>query len=273
MLIDTHAHVNFRAFRDEEERVIKRALEQNVWMINVGSQIGTSQRALEMAQKYPEGVFAAVGLHPAHLQSGEVEAYADEFEEVTFQSRFEEFDVKAYKELAQNEKVVAVGEAGLDYYRIDKNNAELIKKQKEVFEKQIELALELNKPVLIHCREAHNDVLEILKKYQGKLSGVIHSFSGRWSQAEQYLATGFYLGFNGIITFARDYDRVVREMPLEKLLLETDCPYLTPIPYRGQRNEPAYVKFVAQKIAELRGIAFDELTEQTTQNAKKLFNI
>jgi len=158
------------------------------------------------------------------------------------------------------------------------NNELRIKElQKNIFREQIGLAVELNLPLIIHCRNAHEDVLEILNScfliHNSKLRGVIHSFSGRWSQAEQYLATGFYLGFNGLITFARDYDRVVREMPLDRLILETDCPYLTPEPFRGKRNEPAYVKFVAEKVARIRNITYHEVAEQTTANAKKLFKI
>jgi TatD DNase family protein len=277
MLIDTHAHVNFNAYKADGDEVVKRSLAEDIWLINVGSQYKTAQRAVEYAQRYSQGVFAAIGLHPIHLSLGEVEAHVDEFELVKFKSQAEEFDYEKYKALAQDEKVVAIGEIGLDYYRIKKDDEKLKEKQKEIFKKQIELAVELDKPVIIHCREAHNEILEILSLYfsgnNSGRSGVIHSFSGRWGQAEQYMKMGFYLGFNGIITFARDYDRVVKEMPLERLLLETDCPYLTPLPFRGKRNEPSYVKYVAQKVAELRGISVEEVAEITTSNAKKLFKI
>ncbi len=273
MLIDTHAHINFVAFKDDGDEVTKRCLAENIWMINVGSQSETSKRAVDYAQKYSSGVFAAVGLHPIHL-GGEGEEKAikeqvDEFEEVVIFGRPEEFDYDFYKSLAKNEKVVAIGEIGLDYYR----NAAERKLQIEILEKQIKLAKEMKKSVIFHCREAHNDLLKILKKYNGEICGVIHSFSGRWSQAQEYLNMGFYLSFNGIITFARDYDRVVCQMPLERLLLETDCPYLTPVPFRGKRNEPSYVKYVAQKVAELRGITFEEVAKVTTRNARQLFKI
>ncbi|KKS26503.1 MAG: hypothetical protein UU87_C0001G0018 [Parcubacteria group bacterium GW2011_GWA2_42_11] len=277
MLIDTHAHINFNAFKNDGDEAIRRALSDNVWLINVGSQYETSARAIEYAEKYPGGVFAAVGLHPFHLLKQEMKNSVDVNEAI--ENRPEEFDYDKYKVLAQNDKVIAIGEAGLDYHYDGIMNDELrIKeKQKAVFRQQINLAIELGKPLIVHCREAHDDVIEILRLVvsdkPSAISGVIHSFSGRWSQAEEYLAMGFYLGFNGIITFARDYDRVVREAPLNRLLVETDCPYLTPMPFRGKRNEPAYVKYVAQKIADLRGIAFEEVAEQTTKNAKKLFNI
>ncbi|TSC53863.1 MAG: TatD DNase family protein [Parcubacteria group bacterium LiPW_39] len=289
MLIDTHAHVNFVVYKDDGDEVIKRALEQNVWIINVGSQYETSRRAVECAHKYPEGVFAAVGLHPIHLKAQEINAPVDEFETVEFETGAEKFDYERYKALAQNEKVVAIGEIGLDYYHI-KNQKSKIKNQdedaevkmakmlqREILLEQMALAQELDKAAIFHCREAHQDLLEVLKNWEfvgnKRLRGVVHSFSGRWSQAQEYLEMGFYLGFNGIITFARDYDRVIKEMPLDRLLAETDCPYLTPIPFRGKRNEPTYVKYVAEKVAELREISFEEVAEATTKNARELFNI
>ncbi len=269
MLIDTHAHINFNAYKKNGDEVIKRALQNDVFLINVGSQYATSQRAVEYAKKYPEGVFAAVGLHPIHTKGKKIK---EEINAWRNEREAEEFDYEAYKKLAQEPKVVAIGEMGLDYYHLDKGQEEEQKiLQKENFLKQLKLAQELNKPVIVHCREAHNDLIEILKNY--KLAGVLHSFSGRWSQAQEYLEMGFYLGFNGIITFARDYDRVVAEAPLERLLVETDCPYLTPIPYRGKRNEPLYVKYVAEKIAELRGINFEEVAGVTTRNARELFGV
>lgn len=273
MLIDTHAHINFNAFKDNGEEAVKRALAEDIWIINVGSERKTSQRAVEYAQKYKEGVFAAVGLHPGSLRAQEIETKVDEKETVNFKMEAEEFDYEFYKNLAQQDKVVAIGEIGLDYYR----NVARPELQKEALLEQLGLAECLNKPVMLHCREAHDDLLKILKTWtmvgNKPPRGVIHSFSGRWSQAEQYLAMGFYLGFNGIITFARDYDRVVKEMPLERLLLETDCPYLTPEPFRGKRNEPSYVKYVAQKVAELRGISVEKVAEATTKNAKNLFKL
>jgi TatD DNase family protein len=305
MLIDTHAHINFNAYKEDGDEVIRRALAEDVWLINVGSQYKTSKRAIDYAQKYESGVFAAVGLHPTHLLSGETEVYADEFESVKFKNQAEEFDYEKYKALAQSDKVVAIGEIGLDYYHIADNRKQITEKQieevknlqKQIFIKQMNLATEVGKPVMIHCREAHQDLLEILKQYchpepavpgEGSITdssvaglpqndkgikGVIHSFSGSWSQAQEYLEMGFYLGFNGIITFARDYDRVVKEMPLSRLLIETDCPYLTPNPFRGKRNEPSYVKYVAQKVAELRSLSFEEVSEKTAKNAKELFQI
>jgi TatD DNase family protein len=318
MLVDTHAHVNFNAYREDSEAVIKRALKNGVWLINVGSQYSTSRRATEFAQEHPEGVFAAVGLHPAHLKPLKIKEEVDPLEEIEFETKSEVFDYERYKELASRPKVVAIGEVGLDYYHLTADqtqinehdrgsNTDLIdeqkRKQKENFVKHLELAKELNKPVIIHCREAHNDVLEILRSFYNvnfpirskdkkfivradppagggvenyanhEFKGVVHSFSGRWGQAEEYFKLGFYIAFNGLITFARDYDKVIKNAPLERLLIETDCPYLTPIPYRGKRNEPSYVRHVAEKIAEIKGIGFEEVAEATTKNARKLFGI
>jgi len=291
MLIDTHAHVNFVAFKEDGDEVIRRALENNIWMINIGSQYGTSRRAVEYAQKYPQGVFASVALHPIHLKDRKIEIKVDPQELVEFETQAEIFDYKKYKELASQPKVVAIGETGLEYYRIESEEPaeqeRLRALQKETFIEHLRLAYELKKPVIIHCREAHEDVLEILKGFYknatspplesrgglGELHGVVHSFSGRWSQAQQYLAMGFYLSFNGIITFARDYDKVIKNMPLERVLLETDCPYLAPVPFRGKRNEPLYVRYVAEKIAELRGINFKEVADVTTENAQELFKV
>ncbi|PJE59949.1 MAG: hydrolase TatD [Candidatus Portnoybacteria bacterium CG10_big_fil_rev_8_21_14_0_10_44_7] len=274
MLIDTHAHVNFNAYKNDGQEVIKRALAGNTWLINAGSQFSTSARAVEIAQNYQTGVWAAVGIHPIHLGSERFQTQVDKNEAVKFETRAEKFETEKYQKLIENKKAVAVGECGLDYYHNEKNK----KQQKELFIQQIDLAIKNNLPVIVHCRNAHNDVLEILRKknrkYGKKLRGVIHSFSGRLAQARQYVEElGFCLGFNGIITFARDYDKVLAEIGLENLLMETDCPYLTPEPFRGKRNEPLYVRYVAEKLAEIKNISLVEVEKTTTQNARELFGI
>ena len=251
LLIDTHAHLNFKAYKEDGDEVIKRSLKNGVWLINVGAEWDTSKRAVEYVEKYPKGVFAAVGLHPFHVKD-------------------QEFSYKKYKELALKEKVVAIGEIGLDYYHIENDDQKIKLLQKQLFLEQLDLAEELKKPVIIHCREAHKDVLEILK---ANSKGVVHSFSGNYKQARQYRELGFKIAFNGIITFARDYDKVILDTPLEDILVETDCPYLTPVPYRGQRNEPLYVIEVAKKLAEIKRLSLEEVVNQTTANAKKVFNL
>ena len=261
LIVDTHAHVNFRAFREDGDEVVKRTLAGGVWMINVGAEIDTSRRATEYSERHPQGVFAAVGLHPIHVQD-------------------QEFSYEKYKELVLKEKTVAVGEIGLDYYHLkdfDEEPEKIKSLQKEVFLKQLDFAEEFKKPLIIHCREAHKDLLDVLnskfKNPDFKPCGVIHSFSGNYKQAREYREMGFKIAFNGIITFARDYDKVILDTPLEDILLETDCPYLTPIPYRGQRNEPLYVVEVAKKLAEIKNLSLEEVVSKTTDNAKKVFNL
>jgi len=233
MLIDTHAHLNFNAFKDDLDKVIGRCLAENIWMINVGTKYETSKRAVEIAEQYEEGVYAAVGLHPIHLGTGLVKIRTDS-EEGSFETGGEDFHISEYKSLAQSPKVVAIGEIGLDYYYKPKTKKklELFKeKQKELLLKQLDLAKELNLPVIFHCRMAHEDLLKILnyklKTKNYKLNGVVHCFTGSWEQAKQYLDMGFYLGFNGII-YKLDLKEVIEKTPIEKILIETDCPYLTP---------------------------------------------
>jgi len=278
LLIDTHAHVNFNDFKDDSKEVIKRALDENIWMINVGTERKTSERAVKIAEEYNEGVYAAIGLHPSHLVEQDVE-YKENGEIVKYKSKPEEFDYDFYLNLAKNKKVVGIGECGLDFHRIENQASEKLKvkslkeKQKEVFIKHLELAREVKKPIIIHCRDAHDDLLKILRLAVKPPSGVMHFFTGNLEQAKKYIELGFYISFSGVITFAKNYDELVRQIPLEKIIIETDCPYVAPIPHRGKRNEPQYVKYVAQKIAEIKGVSFEEVAEQTTKNARKLFKI
>jgi len=328
MLVDTHAHLNFNAYKEDADEVIRRSLDNNVWMINVGSTYETSKRAVEIAERYEKGVYAAIGLHPIHLNAGLVKIKLDK-EEIAFNSREEEFDYKKYKELTQSGKVVAIGEIGLDYYYKPKTphqfreqgqgdafstgkaysapgvarkpNGEIstgqakIKfeqfknRQKEVFLQQLELAQDynpptasshspkgerapLNLPVIFHCRVAHDDLITTLQQYNNRtIKGVIHCFTGTQEQAEKYLKMGFYLGFNGLI-FKLNFDEIIKEAPLEKILIETDCPYLTPPQVEG-RNEPIYVKYVAEEIAKIKNLSFEEIAKITTENAQRLFGI
>lgn len=277
ILIDTHSHVNFNAYADDGEAVVKRALDNGVWMINAGAQYSTSCRAVEYAEKYKEGVYAAVGLHPSHTHIDNLNQDKDiEVEEV------EVFDAEKYKKLLENPKTVAIGEIGLEYG--DNISQKAKDKQKEVLIEQIELAQQLGKPIVFHCLKAYDDLIELLEMFNfgcahcahscsPNLRGVMHCFVGRLSQAEKFVEIGFHIGLNGIITYARDYDKIIKKIPLEKILLETDCPYLSPVPHRGERNEPLYVKYVAEKIAEIRGVSFEKVAEQTTKNARELFEI
>lgn len=280
MLIDTHAHVNFNAFKNDADDVIRRSLAFGTWMILVGSEIKTSKRALEYSNKYEKGVYAAVGLHPMHTH--EQKAGGDDYD---FTTRCEEFSCDVYEKLAQFKKTVAVGEIGLDYYHIDIKNpgASAIKqKQKEIFERQLELANNLKLPVIIHCRQAHDDMLEILKKFKKNCKdaisnntswGVMHCFSGDEELAWRYFGLGLNISFNGLITFSAQWDDLIRRLPNDKFMIETDCPYMTPEPFRGQRNEPILVKKVAERIAEIKNLSFERIAELSSANARKLFNI
>ena len=277
LLIDTHAHVNFNDFKDDYKETIKRALDENIWMINVGAESKTSERAVKMAEEYEEGVYAAVGLHPSHLVEQDVE-YKENEEIVKYKSKPEEFDYDFYLNLAKNKKVVGIGECGLDYFRTSDESFK--EKQKEVFINHLELAKEVKKPIIIHCRNAHDDLLKIRHLAVKPPSGVMHFFTGNLEQAKEYIDLGFYISFSGVITFpplrragANAYNDVIKNIPLEKIIIETDCPYVAPVPHRGKRNEPAYVKYVAHKIAELKGAVFEEVAAQTTKNARKLFGI
>ena len=277
LLIDTHAHVNFNEFKDDYKETIKRALDENIWMINIGAESKTSERAVKMAEEYEDGVYAAVGLHPSHLVEQDVE-YEENGEIVKYKSKPEEFDYNFYLNLDKNKKVVGIGECGLDYFRTSDESFK--EKQKEIFIKHLELAKEVNKPIIIHCRDAHDDLLKIPRLAVKPPSGGMHFFTGTLEQAKKYIELGFYISFSGVITFppikgeaVGAYDEIIKNIPLEKILVETDCPYVAPIPRRGKRNEPQYVKYVAQKIAELRGMSFEEVAEQTTINARKLFRI
>lgn len=271
-LIDTHTHVNFQAFRDDADIVIERSLDADTWLINAGTQFETSRKAVELAEEYGDGVYAAVGLHPIHL----FEHHVDE-EETSFRTRGEEFNADSYRDLVQRSlKVVGIGEFGLDYYRMPPgvDAMEVKKVQEEVVKQHLILAKAVGKPVMIHCRDAYDDLLGILQAhYDGP--GEIHSFTGTWEQAKKFVDLGFYIALNGIITFDKTgrSEEVVKKLPLDKLLPETDAPYLTPVPFRGKRNEPAYVKYVAQKIAEWKGVDVEQVEKATTQNARDLYGI
>jgi len=275
MIIDTHAHLNFNAYKDDSKEIVDKTLKNNIWMINVGSQYSTSKRAVEMAEKYPEGVYAAIGLHPIHLAEGIFKTKIDQ-EEIEFKTKDEIFDYDQYKELAKSKKVVAIGEIGMDYWYKPKTNIKLEEfknKQKEVFLKQLELAKDLNLPVILHCRVAHNDMLQVLKEFNWpELKGTMHCFTGTWQEAQEYLKLGFYLGINGIV-FKMDLEEVIEKAPLDKILLETDCPYLVPSQAGSQRNEPIYLEYIIKKIAEVKKLSVKEIEDATTANAKKLFGI
>jgi len=274
--IDVHSHVNFKAFDEDRDAVIERALDNDTWIINVGTQVNTSKNAIELAHKYPEGVYAIIGLHPIHTGASyhDKQELGEEGEEFT--SRGEVFDENIYRELLKDEKVVALGECGLDYYRTEEESTE---KQKKAFIEQIKLANEVGKPLMLHIRDAYSDALKILKEHvypaKGgeKVKGVVHFFVGNTEEAKSFLDFGFMLSFTGVLTFTHNYDEVVKNTPLDMILTDTDAPYVAPVPYRGKRNEPLYVKEIVKKIALIKNLPETEVAEAIVANAKRLFGI
>ncbi len=262
MLIDTHCHIQFRQYDDDRDDVVVQAQQHNVGMLIVGCDYESSVGAIQCAERIGQSAWAAIGQHPNDSR--------------------EEFDYQKFLQLGlSSQKVVAVGETGLDWYRlpdgIDINEEK--ERQQELFKQHITLSMELGKPLIIHSRDAHVELIEILRSAYGSYEegererGVLHCFTGTLEQAREYLKLGFLISFTGIITFARQYDEIIKELPLEKMLVETDAPYLTPVPFRGKRNEPVYVQFVADQIASLRSISSADVAYQTTENAKRLFQL
>ena len=274
--IDIHAHVNFKAFDEDRDVVIKRALDNDTWVINVGTQADTSRDAVALAHKYEKGVYAIIGLHPIHTSASYHDKQELGEEGGEFTSRGEVFDKDIYRELLKDEKVVAIGECGLDYYH---SEGELIAKQREAFIAQIELANEIGKPIMLHVRNAYTDALLLLKKY-AKVKGVVHFFTGTMAEAQGFLDFGFMISFAGSITFPPKKDGtgshsalVVKNVPLDMILTDTDSPYVAPVPYRGKRNEPVYVKEIVKKIAEIKNLPEEEVAKAIVANAKKVFGI
>jgi len=273
MYIDTHAHLNFAAFVKDREKVAKNCLKKNVWVINVGTNFFTSELAVDLANKFDKGIYAAVGLHPINLGI-EDSRKIDEKEILRKESPFEkEFDYEKYKELAKNEKVKAIGETGLDYFYKPKENLKNFQLSQEIlFLKHIKLAKELDLPLMIHCRMAHKELLNILHAqeavYHDDFKGVIHCFTGNVTQLKDYLHLGFYIGFNGII-FKLNLKDVIKKTPLNRMVLETDCPFLG----TKKRNDPLEVKKVAEEVAKIKKVTIKELAKITTENAKELFDL
>ncbi|MBM3257302.1 MAG: TatD family deoxyribonuclease [Candidatus Liptonbacteria bacterium] len=289
MYFDAHTHTHFAAFQNDWKEVMERALAAGIWMVNIGTQKDTSKKAVEVAHEFKEGVYAAVGIHPLHTSKSHHDAEELGGGEATkaFTSRGEIFDHDYYLKLARDPKTVAIGECGLDYYHVppDAQTAPDLEeskvRQKEAFIEHIKLAQEVGKPLMIHCRDgkknatgpAYDDLIAILEAH--KLAGafVSHSFVRDIRLAKKLSELGSYFTFNGIITFTEDYDETIRSIPLDRILTETDAPYLTPVPYRGKRNEPGYVVEIVKKLAELKNVPLEEMANITFENARRVFNI
>ncbi len=254
MLIDSHAHLTMPHFDKDREAVIQRAQQAGlVRIVTVGTDIADCHKAVTLAEGY-DTISVAVGVHPHDVKDMSNGAYAQ------------------LKLLAAHEKVVAIGEIGLDFYR----NLSPPEEQRYHFRQQLRLAREVSLPVVIHDRDAHHEIVSILQEEQADtIGGVIHCFSGDWKMAEACLEMGFYISVPGTVTFkgANDFREIVRKIPLERLLVETDCPFLSPLPFRGKRNEPAYVRYIAEKVAEITRMDAGRLGERITRNAVNLFGL
>jgi TatD DNase family protein len=250
MLIDSHAHLEMKEFDADREDVIERARLSGVeCIVTVGTNLSLSRKALQVARRYPF-VYATIGIHPHDAADAEDKTF-DEL-----------------RALAEDPKVVAYGEIGLDYFR----SLSPRQKQMTIFARQLELAFELKLPVIIHDRDAHEQTLRMVKESRIR-QGVFHCFSGDWTMAKQCLDLGFYVSIPGVVTFEKSQklQEVARKTPLEWILLETDCPYLTPVPHRGKRNEPAFIVHTAQKVAQIRGLSVEEVAQAAAQNTRRLF--
>lgn len=250
LIFDTHAHYDDHAFDEDRDELLGRIFSEGVCAaVNQGTDIRTSRFGLELAEKY-DAIFAAVGLHPECLNDRSTD------------------DIEEIRRLAAHPKAVAIGEIGLDYYYDIPKQL-----QKEVFAAQLKLANELDMPVNIHDREAHGDTLEMLRQYCPK--GILHCFSGSVEMAREIVKLGMYIGIGGVVTFknARKTVEVVQDIPLDRIVLETDCPYLAPVPYRGKRNDSTLIRHTAERIAEIKGITIDEVLKTTKNNAEYVYNV
>jgi TatD DNase family protein len=260
MFIDTHAHLDFPDFKTEVPAVIGRAHEAHVsHIINVGVDYESSKHSLDLARKYPE-IYATVGMHPHCANDLDIETRGK------------------LAALSGHQKVVAIGEIGLDYYYLKRSSkyAHYPNREEQMFcfEQMLDLALETNLPAIIHSREADADMLGILKSYHGQLRAVIHCFSSDWEYAQKIIDLGFAISFTGNVTYKNsELVEAIKKIPLASMMIETDSPYLTPEPYRGKRNEPAYVIETARKIAEIKGISLAEVEMETTKKAQKFFRL
>ncbi|MFN3188147.1 MAG: TatD family hydrolase [Candidatus Paceibacteria bacterium] len=276
--IDTHAHLNLSAFNDDVDEVAKRCVEEEVEVINIGTKLSTSERAVELAQMY-EHMYAIVGLHPIQTVPGTHDEDEIGGGGKAFSSRGEVFDLASFRDLAKSPKVIGIGECGFDYYHTDASTYEV---QETAFLEQIKLANELNFPLMIHTRgpkpgetsstgrSVYLDVYELLKQH-AKVPFNVHFYAGTVEEAKQFFAIGGSISFTGVVTFAKAYEEIIRQAPLELIHAETDCPYVAPVPYRGQRCEPWMVKEVYKKIASIRGGDEEVVRATLIQNAKKLY--
>ncbi|OHA92371.1 MAG: hypothetical protein A3J09_02795 [Candidatus Zambryskibacteria bacterium RIFCSPLOWO2_02_FULL_51_21] len=244
---DIHSHLNFLDYEKDWDEVIARMRGAGTHTIVVGTDYESSKKAVELADKYPE-IYACIGVHPVDNPS-------------------QVFEKEKFEELAKHSKVIAIGECGMDFFHQDKTQD--FERQKKLFETQIEFALEHGKPVMVHARDSYAEILEIIGNYPN-LRGNIHFFAGTLDEARRFIERGFTLSFTGVITFVGAYDEIIKSVPLESIMTETDAPFVAPVPYRGKRNEPSYVKEVVKRIAEIRGEDFETVRQTLVENALRM---
>lgn len=298
MLFDSHTHVHFPIYDKDRDEVLKRAKEAGVKMICVGTQAASSEAAVALARKNPGEIWATAGFHPNHFASS---WYHDKKEQQ--ESEREEFDAARLRKIAENPEVVAIGEFGLDYYRLNqamptgRQESGIMNQEKEdqqeAFQIQIQIAKDLKKAMMLHCRpakgtdDAYIEADRILSTFENLPPRIFHFYVGSLAITKKLAESGAYFTFGGVITFPPriaersrgeagsrgPYDEIIKYIPLDRILLETDAPYVAPMPYRGKRNEPAYIVETAKKLAEIKGVSADEVAEQTTANALRVFKI
>lgn len=277
MVIDTHAHIQFDAYKNDRDVVIDRCKKAGLILNIIGTQKDTSRRAVEMAEQY-DGMYASIGTHPIHLHA----THVDE-EETSFLSREEGFDEAYYSELVNSPRVIAIGECGLDLFHLPKDisKEDVLKKQQEVFVAHANFAKKHDLPLVIHCRDAHDEMIDLLKSFRRQIRGTVHCYTGDWVHAQQYLELGLHLGFTGVVTFPPkkldpkpqlDLLEVIEKIPFDRILVETDSPYLAPQAYRGTRAEPWMVVEVVKKIALTRRISVEKMNEILMENSLRLFD-
>lgn len=269
--IDAHTHIHFPAYEEDRDAVLERAKTAGVRMITVGTQSSTSKTAVDFARANPGWVWATAGFHPGHFAS---KWHHDKNEQA--ETEREVFDLAKLREIALAPEVVAIGECGLDYFRIHDDDMATRKIQKEGFIAQLHLSRDLKKPLMIHCRAAFPDLIDILEHHKSSLNspaGAIHFFSGNLEEAKKLIDLGFVFTFGGVVTFSQDYEEVIKFLPIENILPETDAPYVAPEPYRGKRNEPSYVIETVKKLAELKGLSMEEFGKISFETAERVFGL